>query len=100
MHIGHSSTEYGNSNRKIRAKGGFQNTHSGNVQAQVDDNSRLIDDSKVIIESIGGIKHSIYKLDNIPDQGAQTLSNLNQITDLQVEVTTEMSNEISLFEQG
>ena len=96
MHIRHSSTEYGNSNQKIRTKKGFQNKHSGNIKAQIDGNRKLIDDSKVIIERIRDIKHSIYKLDNISDQGAQIFSNINQITDLKVEVTTGMSNKISL----
>ena len=98
INIGHSSIEYGNSNQKSRVQEGFQNTHSRNVKAKVDGNRNLIDDSKVIIESIREIKHSIYKLDNVQNQGAQTLSNINQTTYLKVEVTTEMYNKISLFE--
>ena len=90
MHIRHSSTEYGKPNQQIRTKNGYQNTYSGNVKAQIDGNRKLIDDSKVIIDSIRNIKYSIYKLDNV-----QIFPNINQITDLKVEVTTGMSNKIS-----
>ena len=98
MHIGHSSTEYSNSDQTIRTKKGFQNKHSGYVRATIDGTKKLIDDSKLITGSIRDIKHSIYQADNIPDQGAQIFSNINQITDLKVEVTTGMSNKISLVE--
>ena len=90
MHIGQSSIEYGKPNQEIRTKNGYQDTYSRNVKAQIDGNRKLIDDSKVIIDSIRNIKYSIYKLDNV-----QIFPNINQITDLKVKVTTGMSNKIS-----
>ena len=56
MHLGNSTTEYGNSIQKIRNKRELQNKHSGKVKTQVDGNRKLIDDTKVIVESIREIK--------------------------------------------
>ena len=52
MHLGNSTTEYGNSIQKIRNKKELQNKHSGKVKTQVDGNRKLIDDTQVIVESI------------------------------------------------